>query len=324
MNDNPTLQDIFEARKLLKSYLLPTPLHHYPSLSKMLGAEVYVKHENHTPIGSFKVRGGLNTVAKLSDEQREKGIIVTSTGNFGQSAAYAGRLFGVKTIVTMPEEHNPGKAEAIRNFGAEIIPHGSDVDYAREYAETLAAERGYYYFDDGQDRDYTAGLGTCMLEILEDLPGTDVVIIPVGGGGLSSSSCIAGKGIKPDLTIIGVSAENAASPYLSWKEEKLVESPMKTFAEGLAVRISFEITQRVLREMLDDYLLVSEDEIRRAAVLMLDKTHNLAEGAGAAALAGALKIRERIKGKKTVLIQSGGNISMAELKESLAQAGGRA
>ncbi len=317
MNDNPTLRDIFEARKRLKNYLLPTPLHHYPSLSKLLGAEVYVKHENHTPIGSFKIRGGLNAVAKLNGEQRKRGVIVTSTGNFGQSVAYAGMMFGVKTIVAMPEKYNPAKAEAIRSFGAEIINHGVDIDYAREHAESLAAERGYYYFDDGQDRDYTAGLGTCMLEILEVLPDADVVVIPIGGGGLSSSSCIAGKAIKPDLTIIGVSLEQAPSPYLSWKEGKLVEAPMESSVDGIAVRISFEIPQRILREKLDDYLLVSDEEVRKAVFLMVEKTHNLTEGAGAAALAGGLKIPDHLKGKKTVLVQSGANISMEQLKESL-------
>ena len=317
MYDNPTLRDIFEARSLLKNYLLRTPLHHYPSLSTMLGAEVYVKHENHTPIGSFKIRGGLNAVAKLNEEQRNKGIIVTSTGNFGQSAAYAGKLFGVKTIVTMPEKHNPGKAAAIRSFGAEIIPYGVDVDYAREHAESLAAERGYYYFDDGQDRDYTAGLGTCMLEILEDLPDAEVVIIPIGGGGLSSSSCIAAKNINPNLTIIGVSLAQAPSPYLSWKAGKLVEAPMESTVDGIAVRISFEITQRVLRKHLDDYLVVTDEEIRKSVLLMLEKTHNLSEGAGAAPLAAAFKIQSQISGRKTVLIQSGGNISIDHLKENL-------
>lgn len=313
-----SLEEIFKAQHLLRSYLSPTPLHHYPGLSKMLEAEVYVKHENHTPIGSFKIRGGINTIAQLSEEQRKRGVIVSSSGNFGQSVAYAGQLFGVKVRVALPENPNPTKAEAIKNFGAELILHGRDTDDGRIHVEALAVQHGYHYFNDAEEPLFVAGLGTCMLEILEDLPETEVVIVPVGGGGFASGLCIAGKGIKPDLTIIAVGPEQAPSPYLSWKEGQLVEAAMETFAEGMAVRMSFEPTQKVMREMLDDYILVSEDEMRRAIVLMLEKTHNLAEGAGAASLAAALKLKERIKGKKTVLIQSGGNISLEELRQALA------
>ena len=314
----PTLADIFKAQQLLRKYMAPTPLRYYHSLSQMLEAEIYVKHENHTAIGSFKIRGGINTIANLTEDQRKRGVIVASTGNFGQSVPYGGQIFGVKTIVAMPKNPNPTKAEAIKNFGAELILHGRDITEVDEHVRALAAQRGYHYFNDAEDPHFVAGAGTCMLEILEDLPEVEAVIVPVGGGGLASGTCIAGKTIKPDLIIIGVAAEESPSPYLSWKEGRLVGSTAETFAEGIASGISFSAAQKVMREKLDDFILVSEDEMRRAVVLMLEKTHNLAEGAGAAALAGTLKLKERIKGKKTVLVQSGGNISLEHLRECLA------
>ena len=157
-----------------------------------------------------------------------------------------------------------------------------------------------------------------MVEILQDLPDAEVVIVPIGGAGFASSLCIAGKAIKPDLEIIGVSSEAALSPYLSWKEGRLVDSPTTTFAEGISVRVSFDGSQAVIRDLLDDYILVSEDDIRRAVVHLLEKTHNLAEGAGAAPLAAAQALKDRIKGRKTVLILSGGNLSLTHLKECLA------
>ncbi len=317
MHPNTTLADVFAARRLLRRYLPITPLHEYTGLSQLLDAQVYVKHENHTPIGSFKIRGGINAIANLDEERRSKGVIVSSSGNFGQAVAYAGRMFGVKATVALPANPNPSKAEAIRNFGAELILHGRDYDEARDHIEVIARERGSYLFNDAEEPFFVAGLATLGLEILEQLPEADIVITPVGGGGLISSLLLACKSIKPEITVIGVCSEKAQSPYLSWKEGSLVESPMETFAEGIAVRTSFEIPQVVMREHLDDFVLVTEDEIRRAIVLMLEKTHNLAEGAGAAALAAALNMRDRIQGRKVVLVLSGGNISLEQLRDSL-------
>ncbi|MCH9036699.1 MAG: threonine/serine dehydratase [Chloroflexi bacterium] len=318
MSRTTTLPAIFDAARLLRRHMDRTPLHHYPGLSEVLGAEVYVKHENYTAIGSFKIRGGLNTMARLTEEQRKSGVIIASSGNFGQAVAYGGRTFGVKSIIALPLNPNPTKAEAIRNFGGELLLIGKDYDEARAHIQKLAAEKGYHHFNDAEDPDFIAGLGTCMLEILEDLPEAEVVIVPVGGAGFASGICIAGKGIKPEVEIIGVSSEAAQSPYLSWREGRLIDSPMTSFAEGIAVRVSFQRSQEVIRELLDDFILVSEEEIRRAIVLMLEKTHNLAEGAGAASLAAAVKLKGRIKGRKTVLILSGGNISLEHLKEVLA------
>ncbi|MFQ5934234.1 MAG: threonine/serine dehydratase [Dehalococcoidia bacterium] len=319
MSHIPTLTDIFKAQQLLRQYLLPTLLHHYPALSQLLEAEVYVKHENHTPIGSFKIRGGINALAQLDEDVKKRGVIVASSGNFGQAMAFAGQMFGVKAVVVLPENPNPGKAEAIKSFGGELVLYGRDYDESREHILAIAAEKGYYYLNDAEEPAFVAGLGTLGLEILEQLPDTEIVIAPVGGGGLISSLCIAGKGIKPDLAIIGVCSEKAPSPYLSWKEGRLVEAPMETDAEGIAVRSSFAAPQKIMREMLDDFVLVSEDEIKRAIVLMLEKTHNLAEGAGAAPLAATLKMKDQIRNKKTVLILSGGNISLDQLRDSLSK-----
>ena len=318
MNDGPTLQQIFEAKRLLRRYMASTPLHHYPGLSKLLDAQVYVKHENHTATGAFKIRGGLNVVARLTDEERKRGIIVASSGNFGQAVAYAGRIFGAKVVVGLPEDPNPSKVEAIEGWGGEVVLTDTVYDPEPEYINTLARERGYRIISDIGDMDFIAGSGTCMLEILEQLPEVEVVILPVGGGGFASGVCIAGKGIKPEVEIIGVCAEAAPSPYLSWKEGRLVEAPMGTFAEGIGVRVSFDTPLRIMRQLLDDFVVVGEEEIRRAMVLMLEKTHNVAEGAGATPLAAALKLKGKIKGRKTVLIQSGGNAALEELRAALA------
>jgi threonine dehydratase len=313
----PTFQDILAARKRIRPYLRPTPLHHYPLLDELIGAEVWVKHENHQPVGAFKVRGGINLVSQLSSEERERGVITASTGNHGQSIAYAARLFGVKAIVGMPERANPGKAAAIRSLGAEILFHGKDFDEARERVEQVAQQKGYRYVSSGDEPHLIAGVGTHTLEIIEDLPETEVVIVPVGGGSGASGACIAAKAIDVAIEVIGVQAEEAPSAYLTWKARKRVQAKMETFAEGLATRAPFMLPQSILWEHLDDFVLVSEEEMLRSIVQFLERTHNLAEGAAAAGLAGAIKLRDRLAGRKVVLIMTGGNLSLANLRRAL-------
>ncbi len=317
MNQRPTFQDVLAAHKIIKRYLPRTPLYHYPSLSHLLGAEVYVKHENHQPIGSFKIRGGINLVSQLDEKDRKRGVITASTGNHAQSVAYASRLFGVKAVICVPNGANPGKVEATRNLGAEVIFHGKDFDDAREHVEALAEERGYRYIHSANELHLIAGVGTHTLEILEDLPDVEVLIVPVGGGSGVSGACIAAKTINPKIEVIGVGAERAPAAYLSWRNGGLVKAQMETSAEGMATRSAYELTQGIMRDMLDDYILVSEEEMGQAVVLMLEKTHNLAEEAGAASLAAALKIKDRLQGRKVVLILSGGNISLEKLKRHL-------
>ncbi len=313
----PTFQDVLRARKTIKPYLRPTPLFRYQGLSDLVGADVWVKHENHQPVGAFKVRGGVNLLANLSDEERARGVITVSTGNHGQSIAYGARLFGVRAIIGMPEGSNPGKVAAIRNLGAEIHFHGRDFDEARLYVENLAEQEAMRYVNPGDEPLLVAGVGTYALEIVEDLPDVDVILVPLGGGSGASGNCIVAKTVDPTIQVIAVQAEQAPAAFLSWKEGRRVEAQMKTFAEGLATRASFDLPQEILRRYLDDFVLVSENEMKQAVLWMLEHTHNLAEGAGAAALAGAVKIKDRLQGKKVVIVQSGGNLSLERLREIL-------
>jgi threonine dehydratase len=279
-----------------------------------VGAEVWVKHENHQPTGAFKVRGGVNLVSQLSDEERERGLVCASTGNHGQSIAYAAGLFGVLATVVVPENANPVKVSFIRAFGAELVAHGRDYDEAREHCEELAAERGFRYVHSGNEPHLIAGVATETLEILEEVPNLDVVVVPIGGGSGAAGACIAAKAVNSAVEVIGVQSEAAPAAYRSWKARDLVEDEMGTFAEGLATRTAFELPQRILWELLDEFVLVSEDELRAATVAMLERTRNLIEPAGASPLAAALKLRDRLEGRRVALVASGGNISLAQLR----------
>jgi threonine dehydratase len=316
--EKPTLQDVLEARRTIAPYVRPTPLHSYPVLDKLLGAQVYVKHENYHPIGAFKMRGGVNFMARLSDDDRKRGVITASTGNHGQSIAYAGHVFGTQVIIVVPEGANPGKVEAIQNWGAEVIFHGSTFDEARGYVERAVAEKGYSYAHPANDPSIIAGVGTMALEVLEAQPDIEIIIAPVGGGSSASGCCIVAKAVNPAIQVIGVQAEKAPAAYLSWKERRLAEATMETTAEGLATGAGFELTQSILWEQLDDFLLVSDEELRQAVRFYLEEIRTMAEAAGAASLAGAIKMKERLQGKKVALILSGGNISVAQLREALA------
>ena len=320
----PAFADVLEARRRIAPYLRPTPLFGYESLSELVGTEVRVKHENHQPVGAFKVRGGVNLVAQLSPGERAQGVIAASTGNHGQSVAYAARLFGARAIVCVPEGANPVKVAAMRGLGAEIVVHGRDFDEAREHCAELAAARGHRYIHSGDEPHLIAGVATGTLELLEDDPAIDVILVPVGGGSGAAAACIAAKAVRAEIEVIGVQSEAAPAAYRAWKERRPVEDRMDTFAEGLATRVSFELPQRIMQEHLDDFVLVSDDEIRAAMVALLETTRNLVEAAGAAPLAGALRLRERLAGKRVALIVSGGNISVPQLADVLARAGSAA
>ena len=318
MFDRPTLRDVIEARRRIAPYVFRTPLHHHLSLDKLLGAEVYVKHENHQRLGAFKVRGGINLVSQMSPEERAQGLSTASSGNHGQSIAYAASVFGVKAIVGVPEGANPGKVESMRNLGAEVIFHGAHFDETCAYIERLSKEEGYRYVHAVNEPRLVAGVGTYSLEILEDLPDVDVLIVPVGGGSGASGAAIVAKGINPEIEVIGAQAANAPAGYLSWKQKRIVEAPMESEAEGLATSTGYELTQAILQDLLDDFVLASEDEMRKAIVLHLQHTHNLVEHAGAVSLAAAVKIKDRLAGKKVALVASGGNLSMQHLREAIA------
>jgi threonine dehydratase len=318
--DAPTLDDVRAAAERIAPYLRPTPLESYPALSELIGADVWVKHENRLPTGAFKVRGGINLVSQLDDDERRRGLISASTGNHGQSVAYAARLFGVRATICVPEGANPLKVESMRKLGAEIVVHGRDFDDAREHCEALSERDGYRYVHSGDEPHLIAGVGTGTLEILAAEPGIDTLVVPVGGGSGAAGACIAGKGVKPGLEVIGVQSDAAPAAYRSWRERRVVEDRMETFAEGLATRVGFGLPQRIMREQLDDFVLVSDDAIRAAMVVLLEQTRQLVEAAGAAALAGALELGSRLAGKRVAVVCSGGNISLPQLRDLLAWA----
>ena len=313
----PTFADVLDAARQIRPYLSPTPLRRYPALDRLAGAEVHVKHENHNPTGAFKVRGGVNLVSRLSENERSRGVIAASTGNHGQSVAFAARLFGVSAIICAPATANPVKVESMQDLGAEVILDGERYDDSRRTAERLAREHGYRYIHSGDEPLLIAGVGTHTLETLQEQPRIDTVIVPIGGGSGAAGACIAAKAINPDIRVIGVQSEQAPSAYLSWKHREMRESPNRTRAEGLSTAAPFELPQRIMRRLLDDFVLVSDDEIDAATAVMIEKTRSLVEAAGAAALAAALKLRERLRGRSIALICSGGNISPAQLKALL-------
>ena len=320
MWNRPTLHDVISARGRIAPYVWRTPLHHYLGLDALLDAEVWVKHENHQRLGAFKMRGGINLLSRLTDEEKRRGVITASSGNHGQSIAYAAGILGVKCIVCVPEGANPGKVEAIQNLGAEVVHHGPYFDITNEYAQRLAKEEGYRYIHAVNEPLLIAGVGTYTLEILEDLPDVDYIIVPLGGGSGACGTCIVAKSVNPDIKVVAVQAESAQAAYLSWTTGDIVEAPMESAAEGLATGRGYELPQNILRDLLDDFILVSDAEMEQAIVTHLEKTHNLTEHAGAASLAGALKIKDQLRGKKVALVMSGGNLSLDHLKTALANA----
>jgi threonine dehydratase len=314
----PTFAAVLAARRRIAAHLRPTPLFAYPALDELLGTQVHVKHENHQPVGAFKVRGGVNLVAQLSDDERERGLITASTGNHGQSIAFAARRFGVRARICVPERPNPVKLAAMEGLGAEVIVGGADFDDARENAERLAAEHGYRYVHSGNEPHLIAGVATETLEILEEQPDVDVVIVPVGGGSGAAGACIAAKAVDPMIDVIAVQSDAAPAAYRTWREGRPVEAECRTSAEGLATRVPFELPQRILREHVDDFVLVSEEQIRAAQRIMIEATRNLVEAAGAAPLAAALELGDALRGRRVALVASGGNVSPAQLRDVLA------
>jgi len=309
----PTFADVLAAAAAIRPHLAPTPLLRHPLLERALGTEVWVKHENHQPTGAFKVRGGINLVSRLAEAERARGIIGASTGNHGQSLAYAARQFGVRAVICVPEGANPVKVDAIRSWGAEVVEHGRDFDEAREHCEALAAERGHRYVHSGDEPLLIAGVATETLEVVTAEPGVDVVVVPVGGGSGAAGACIVARALGGSVEVIGVQSEAAPAAFRSWQARRLVEDRMGTAAEGLATRTAFALPQQILWEHLDDFLLVSEDDLERATLLMIETTRNLVEPAGAAAVAAVLRHPARFAGRHVAVICSGGNLSRAQL-----------
>ena len=310
----PTPADFAAARDVVYRHMRPTPLYEWPALSRLLGCRYFLKHENHTPTTAFKVRGGINLVARLPAEQKARGIIACTTGNHGQSLAYASRRFGVRCVLVVPANNNPDKTAAMRALGAELIEHGQDYDEAREHCEGICQEQGLRYVHSANEPDLIAGVGTYAHEIFDELPDPDVILVPVGlGSGVCGTALVAAER-RPQTQVIGVQSEQAPAVTLSWRAGGPVQTgPPKTFAEGMATRMPATLTLDIMRRHVHDMVLVDDAALRETIRLLLRLTHNLAEGAGAAATAAAMHLRERLAGKTVVGILSGGNLDLREL-----------
>ncbi len=314
----PTFQDVLEAKRVIRPHVHRTPIRHYPDLSDLIGAEVWVKHENFQVAGAFKVRGGLNLVAKTSAEERARGFVTASTGNHGQSVCFAARAYGSRATVVVPEGANPLKVAAMEFMGAEVMHHGPMFEASRERAEQLALEEDLRYVHPANEPALIAGVGTYSLEVHEDLGGVDYMIVPLGAGSGAAGACIVAEAVSPETKVIAAQSEAAPSAFLSWKAGQLVDAPMKTLAEGLATGSSYELPQAVLRPRLHDFALVGDDRIKEAAGRFIAATRTLIEYAGAASLGAAMDMKERLAGKRVVLIASGANATMAQLGDSIA------
>ncbi len=315
----PTLDDLYRARRRLEGQLRRTPLMRHPLLTDETGLEIHVKHENHNPTGAFKVRGGLNLVASLSADERARGVISASTGNHGQSIAFASQRAGVSCTIAVPKGNNPDKNAAMRAFGATVVEHGKDFDDAREWVEHEAEARGLRYVHSANEPLLISGVGTYALEIFEDVPEPDVIFVPIGGGSGACGCCIARTGLAKGTRVIGVQAEEADAFARSWRGPQRVSMErIGTFAEGLATRYTFDLTFDILKRELDDIVTLTEAELEEGVRMALRATHNLAEGAGGASLAAAVKLRDQLQGKKIVCVMSGGNMNLDVLRRILA------
>jgi threonine dehydratase len=314
-----TYDDVVEALPRVRAELNPTSLLEWPGLSELFGCRLFLKHENHQPTGAFKVRGGINLVSTLSQEDREAGILGCSTGNHGQSLAFAARRFGVRCTIVVPQGNNPDKNRAIRLFGAELVEHGRDFDEARDYVEKVLVPRGGRYVHSANEPKLIAGVGSMAVEIFDALPAPDVIFVPIGLGSGVCGTGIVARARGPRTKVIGVQAEGANAVSQSWRTGQWQETAKAaTWAEGVATRRPAALTLDLMRTVLDDVVLVSDNELRHACRLILEQTHNIAEGAGAAAVAAAFKTRERWAGQAVVGIISGGNLNLSQLPEILA------
>ena len=316
----PTYADIVAAREFIAPYLPKTPLVRVDKISEALGCDYYVKLENLQPTGAFKVRGGVNLVGNVRDKSGTQTLVTASTGNHGQSIAYAGRIFGVRVIIYAPAENvNAAKLQAMRDLGAEVRLHGRDFDEARLETESVATAEGFRYVHSANEPHLIAGVGTIGLEIFEDVSEVDVIIAPAGGGSCASGNCIVAQHDNPKTKVIAVQSDAAPAMWHAWRNRNLDPYPtMKTEHEGLATRVPFELTNRILWELLSDFVLVSDQQINDAIRILARDARQVAEGAGAASLAAAIQLGEQLRGKKVVGIVTGGNLPLDRFASLLA------
>jgi threonine dehydratase len=309
MIKEPTLDDVLAARERVYPVIKPTGLVRHPLLAELAGCDLYVKHENHNPTGAFKVRGGLNLIGSLTEAERATGVITASTGNHGQSVAFASRRCGVACTVVVPLNNNPEKNQAMRALGATLIEHGRDFDEAREHCEQLAEARGLRYVHSANEPLLIAGVGTYALEIFNELPQIDVVFVPVGGGSGAAALGIVRSALHRRTRIVGVQAAAADAFTRSWRTgRRITATHVDTIAEGVATRTTFDLTFNILRRELDDIITLTEEELEESVRTVVRLTHNLAEAAGAAPVMAALKVKDTLPNGSAVAVMTGGNL----------------
>ncbi|MDT8274070.1 MAG: threonine/serine dehydratase [Desulfomonilia bacterium] len=314
-----TIQGILRARAAIYHYINKSNLIYSSELSRLIGCDAFVKHENHLPTGSFKIRGALNFFHSIPREDVTNGVLVSTRGNHGLAMAWAGRWYQIPCTVVVPMNNNPEINRIIESYGAELIEYGHDFYDTQFYCDELVSSAGYYYVEQGNEPEILNGVGTMGFEIFEDLPEVDVIICPIGGGACCASLLRVVQAINPNVEIIGV--QSAKAPAFA-KAQELGEwvtiDEADTIADGLAARSVFQLPYVIMKDHINEVVLLNEEEILEGIRLALTTTHNLAEGAGAASLIAALKIRERLTGKKVVLIMSGGNLDREHLEKALA------
>jgi threonine dehydratase len=313
----PTYDDVLRARRLIGAYLPATPLREYAAINELVGARVFVKHENHQPTNAFKVRGGINLVAGLGADERARGLVTASTGNHGQSIAYAARLFGVRVRVVVPEQANYGKVASMRALGAEVVFRGAKFDDARIACEEMAEREGLRYVHSGNEPHLIAGVATHAAEMLDAQPDLDAIVVPVGGGSGAAGACLVAHAVSPRVRVIAVQSAASPAAYESWRAHRLVERPNTTMAEGLATATAFILPQTILWEHLREFVLVSDEDILHAAFWLLERAHTLAEPAGAASLAAACQLRHDLGGLRVGIICSGSNATPEQIRMAL-------
>jgi len=303
-------EEIELAQDKVRKVILRTPMLYSDAISNLTGKEVFLKLENLQKTGSFKIRGAYYKLSQLSHSMRKRGVVAASAGNHAQGVAFASSLLGIQSTIVMPAGASIAKQMATRSYGGEVILFGQDTDESLSYAKKLE-EEGKYFIHPFDDEQVISGQGTIGLEILEEVPGVEAIVVPIGGGGLISGIATIVKKKRPKVKIIGVQAAHAPSAFYSWKRKEIKEVKVKpTLADGIAIRRVGEKTFPIIEKKVDEILTVEEDEIASAILMLMERKRVVAEGAGATPLAALLSKRGRIGEKKVVLVISGGNIDV--------------
>ena len=311
-----SLNETIRARNVVSRYLKPTQMIRYESLSRLINAEIYVKHENQNPSGTFKIRGSINLMSHLKNH-KIKNVITFSTGNHGISVATSAKLFGISAVVVVPKNNNPVKNRKIIEAGAELVEAGKTFEEASKTVDKLCMEKEMYYVHPADEPHLINGVGTEFLEIIEDLPNIDVMFVPIGAGSEAAAAITVLKTIRPETEIFAVQAQASPAAHNSWKSKSFCTTDNKTFAGGFATGKAYEIPFKIYRDSLDDFILLSEEEIYKSIGMAFFYTNNLVEGAGGSCLMAAFKIRERLKNKNVVIQMSGCNASAEEIEKAV-------